>query len=140
AENPLIGTLPVGRSARVLGKFGALFLLFSGAQIALFIPSLIAGANAWALLQSWAYGVGIGSVFLALGLLLGFRTDDGVRAQLFALGVWLGITFGFGLVAWLLAAVGWAQLFPGGWLVFLGSSPLEALRVGILFSVEAVPF
>src|SRR5690606_21633076 len=103
AENPLLGSLPVPKSTRVLGKFVALALLFGGAQIALFIPSLIGGARLWALLGLWGYGLGIGAVFLSLGLLLGFRTDDGVRAHLWALGVWLGITFGFGFVAWLLA-------------------------------------
>ncbi len=140
AENPLLGSLPVRKSARVLGKFAALFLLFGVAQIGLFLPSLVAGVGFPALLALWGYGLGIGAVFLSLGLFLGFRTDDGVRAHLFALGVWLAVTFGFGLAAWLLAAAGWAQRFPSAWLVFLGSSPLEALRVGVLFSVEAVPF
>lgn len=140
AENLLLGSLPVGRLSRVIGKFGALFLLFGGAQLGLFLPSLISGAAVLSLLSLWGYALGTAAVFLSLGLLVGFRTDDGVRAQLFALGLWLIITFGFGLAAWLLALSGWAQSAPGAWLVFLGSSPLEALRIGVLFSVEAVPF
>lgn len=140
AENLLLGSLPVSRTARVTGKFTALFLLVGVAQAGLFVPSLIAGVQVSSVLALWGYGLGIGAVFLALGLLLGFRTDDGVRAHLFALGVWLLVTFGFGVGAWLLTASGWAQRFPGTWLFFLGSSPLEALRVGVLFSVEAVPF
>lgn len=140
AENPLLGSLPVAKSIRVLGKFAALFLLFGGAQLALYIPSLIAGAEVQALFRLWAYGLGISAVFLSLGLLLGFRTDDGVRAHLLALGLWLAVTFGFGFVTWLLAAAGWAERYPGAWLLILGASPLEALRIGVLFSVEAVPF
>lgn len=140
AENQLLGGLPVSRTDRVVGKFAALFLLFALAQTGLFIPSVAAGAELSMMVRLWGYGTGITGVFLALGLLIGFRTDDGVRAQLFGLGTWLGITFGFGFTAWLLAAMGWAQQSPAAWLLFLGSSPLEALRIGVLFNVEALPF
>lgn len=139
-EDRLLLSLPVSQATRVTGKFAALLALQALAQITLYLPSLFAGAHPLSLLGLWGYGVGIAAVFLALGLLAGLRIDDGVRAHLLALGAWLAVTFGFGLLAWLLATTGWAQQSPGLWLAFLGASPLEALRVGVLFSIEAIPF
>lgn len=139
-ENALLGSLPTSVTGRVAGKFAALLGLFGLAQTALLLPSLIAGAGLAALLRLWGYGLGAGAAFLAIGLLVGFRSADGVRAQLTGLAIWLFVTFGFGLVAWLLAASGWASRSPGLWLLLLGSSPLEALRVGVLFRVQALPF
>lgn len=139
-ENALLASLATSDAGRVAGKFAALLALFSLAQFFLYLPALIAGVGPLTLLRLWGYGFGAGAVFMAIGLLVGFRTTDGVRAHLIGLGIWLLVTFGFGLVAWLLASSGWAKQSPGTWLIFLGSSPLEALRIGVLFQVEALPF
>jgi len=140
AEGALLGSLPCSNAGRVAGKFCTLALLFALAQVGLLAPSLIAGVSPLGLLRLWAYGIGAASVFLSLGLMVGFRSNDAVRAHLAGLALWLFLTFGFGLLAWLLAASGWAKQSPEAWLLLLGASPLEALRVAALFQVEALPF
>jgi len=140
AEGPLIASLPISPYARVLGKFAVLSGVFVAATFALVLPSLIAGGPAAELLRLWGYAAGVAAVFLALGLCAGFRIEDGVRAHVVTLLAWLAATFGFGLLAWALAGGAWAAGTPDLWAAILMISPLETMRVAILFSVENVPF
>jgi len=140
AENPLLASLPAGAASRVGGKFALHLATFAAAAVALIAPTLFVGGSPGAMLRLWSFSVGISSVFLALGLCVGFRARDGIGAHLAALLVWLIATFGFGLLAHALAGTAWAGRSPEAWTGLLAISPLDNLRVATLLSVEAVPF
>lgn len=139
-ENPLLASLPSGAFNRVLGKFSFLFVFFGLAEIALIVPAALAGASLSVLIRIWGFALGVTAVFLSFGLWAGFRQTDNVRAHLNALVAWLLFTFGFGLAAWILSATDWARLHPALWASLLMGSPLDALRIAVLFQIEAVPF
>lgn len=138
-EQPLLTTLPVCRGARVVGKFLGLLSSIALALLLCVLPSALGGMGAWAAGLILAYGLGIGALFLALGMWCGLAIHDGVKAHLTALLCWLALTLGAGLPGYLTLG-GLAELNPGLWAATLMLSPLDALRIGLLFSFEPVPF
>ncbi|MHA3774379.1 ABC transporter permease subunit [Verrucomicrobiota bacterium sgz303538] len=139
-ERAFLFAQPAGRSASLLGKFAALWLLLSVAGLLLVLPSAVGDAALAPLFLLWLHTVGIAGVFLALGLAAGFATTDRVKAHLASLSVWLVFLVGFDLLALFGAHIPWTQQHPMLWTGLLMASPLDALRVGALFSVDQVPF
>lgn len=139
-ERAFLFTQPAGRSASLLGKYFALWLLLSAAALLLVLPSAIGDTALAPLGFLWLHAVGIAGVFLALGLAAGFWTTDRVKAHLTALAVWLVFLVGFDLIALLGAHTPWVRERPMLWTAVLMSNPLDALRVGTLFSVDQIPF
>lgn len=138
-EAPLLASLPVCRMARAVGKFAGLMTVLAGATLLAVLPSVLAGVGVGTGLLLLGYGLGIASLFTALGMLCGLAIRDGVKAHFAALLLWLLLTLGTGLAGYV-SLGGLAQAHPALWAAALMLSPLDALRVGVLFSVQSAPF
>ncbi len=139
-ERPFLHTQPVRRGVFVAGKFLALTLVLSAAMLLLVLPGAIDGAPLGALAFLWACGAGTGAVFVALGLACGVTAGDRVKAHLVALCVWILFLAGFDFTALAAAHLPFVQLRPELWTALLMLNPLDAVRIGALFSIEKVPF
>lgn len=139
-EQPFLMSQPVPRGSRVIGKFLALWLLIAVAALLLVMPAAFVGARLGALVFLWLHALGIGGVFAAVGLAIGFSTTDRVKAHLLALGVWLLLLAGGDLLALGLAQSATIQRFPDVWLATLMANPLDALRISGLLTLDRVPF
>jgi ABC-type transport system involved in multi-copper enzyme maturation permease subunit len=139
-EHPFLLTQPVCRHAFVVGKFLALSLFLGSTRLLLVLPSAFTDVAIAPLIFLWLCGVGTGAVFAALGLACGFSMRDRVKAHLVALSVWLLFLAGFDLVALAGAHLPLVQAYPGIWTALLMLNPLDALRIGALFSIDKVPF
>jgi hypothetical protein len=137
-EQPFLMTQPVGRGCRVVSKFAALWLITGAATVLLVLPSIIAGAEMLWLL--WRHAFGLGGVFVALGLAVGFSIGDRVKAHMTGLCVWLGLLVGSDLLALATAKAGLAESHPQAWLALLMANPLDALRIGVLLEIGRIPF
>jgi ABC-type transport system involved in multi-copper enzyme maturation permease subunit len=139
-EHPFLLTQPVRRGVLVLGKFLALVLVLALALLLVVLPSALADTALKPLAFLWSCGVGIGSVFAALGLACGFAIHDRVKAHLVSSCVWLLFLAGFDLLAVVSAHFSFVQGRPGLWAAILMVNPLDALRIGALFTIDKVPF
>jgi ABC-type transport system involved in multi-copper enzyme maturation permease subunit len=139
-ERSFLFAQPGGRSASLLGKFAALWLLVSVASAALVLPGALGDIALAPLGFLWLHAVGAAGVFLALGLACGFATNDRVKAHLAALCLWFVFLAGFDLAALAIAHLPSVQRQPELWAGLLMLNPLDALRIGALFSIDRVPF
>jgi hypothetical protein len=139
-ERPFLLSQPVSRFAIVPGKMIALWLLIALAAALLVVPAALAGGDDAALAFIWLNAVGVGGVFLSLGFAAGYATDDRVKAHLAALTLWLLLLAGGDLAALALAHIPAAQARPQAWSALLMLNPLDAVRVGALFTLDRVPF
>lgn len=139
-ESLLLAALPVGRMQRATGKFSGLMACFLISLLLMTLPALIVGMHLLDALRILGYGAGISAFSVAAGLLFGFAIPDGVKAHMVALGFWLLLLLVPNLAGWLMLYSPDAKAAPLLWSLLMMLSPLDALRVGILFSVEAVPF
>lgn len=137
-EQPFLLSQPVSRGSRVAGKFLALWLVIALSALLLVAPSAVAGAPGLTFL--WLHTLGIGGVFAALGLAVGFSTADRVKAHMIALAAWLLLLAGGDMLALALAQTGAMQRLPGLWLALLMFNPLDALRISGLLSLDRIPF
>lgn len=139
-EQAFLMSQPCGRGARVLGKFTALWLVIALAALLMVIPAAFARTAPATLIFLWLHAAGAGGVFVALGLAIGFSTRDRVQAHMIALCAWFVFLAGGDLLALALAPTSAAQRWPDAWVALLMLNPLDALRVGALFSLDRVPF
>ncbi|HWL52696.1 MAG TPA: ABC transporter permease subunit [Chthoniobacteraceae bacterium] len=138
-ERPFLLTQPVGRLTLVLGKWSALWLVFSLASGLLVLPSALGPAALGPLGLLWLSAVESSAIFLALGMALGFSTDDRVKAHLALLCLWLFLLAGLDLIALSAVQAGFFSSDATPWLLVLMLNPLDAFRIGALFSMEQVP-
>lgn len=139
-ERVFLLTQPIPRGCIVFGKFAALWSLLSVAAGLLLVPSALGDTALAPLGLLWGNAVCISGVFLALGLAAGFSTSDRVKAHLTALCVWLLLLAGFDLLALAAAHVPGMEMHEAVWVSALMANPLDALRVGALFSLDQLPF
>jgi ABC-type transport system involved in multi-copper enzyme maturation permease subunit len=139
-ERVFLLTQPIPRWSIVLGKFVALWSLLSLAAGLLLVPSAFGDTALELLAVLWGNAIGISGVFLALGLAVGFSTNDRVKAHLAALCGWLVLLAGFDLVALTSVHLTSASLHQCVLVFALMVNPLDALRVGALFSLDQVLF
>ncbi len=140
AEKLLMASLPTRAAGRILGKFSGLIVSFLLALLLMVLPPAIMGLSMSASLSIAGYGLGAVAIFLAVGLLCGYAINDGVRAHLAALAAWLLLVVAPSLIAWMLLSSATVRGAPLAWSLTMMLSPLDALRVGVLFSVQAIPF
>ncbi len=139
-EEPLIASRISGSGQRMVVKW-LLWSFLLGLVALLWLLPAAARAGQWsALPQLWAYALGEVAVFLAAGLLLGRWIHDSVAANLSALLFGFFTLAGAGIFAWLAAGLPYVQAHPSFWTLTLMLHPVEALRVGLLFSIDDLPF
>ncbi len=138
-EWPLLFSQPVRRSSIFFGKFLAAWGVFALLLAVLFVPGLFVGAPTGATLARWGESIGLGAVFVALGLCVGVSAGDRVRALIAGLVAWLALFFIFDLAAVGLAELPFMQKLPGFWVALLMLNPLDAFRIQALFSLEQIP-
>lgn len=139
-EHLLLMSQPMSRGTRVWGKFAALGFLVAGAVFLLVLPAALAGCRLGALGFLWFHIVGVGGVFLALGLGVGFSGTDRVKAHMVGLCVWLILLAGWNVLALVAAQFPDVQQWPQVWVSLLMINPLDALRISTMFSLDKIPF
>jgi ABC-2 type transport system permease protein/Cu-processing system permease protein len=138
-EWPLLFSQPVARGAFLFGKFLALLAIFATALVILFVPALFARIAFPELLQLYVFTLELTSVFIALGLTMGFLARERVQGLIMAVAAWLFLLVGFDLVALFGARWPLLQKVPDLWVALLMLNPLDAFRIQALFAMEQIP-
>ncbi len=138
-ERPFLLTQPVGRLTLVLGKWSALWLVFAAASGLLVLPSAVGDTPLAPLGFLWLNAIETSAVFLALGMALGFSSNDRLKAHLALLCLWLFLLAGLDLIALSAVQAGFFSADATPWLLLLMLNPLDAFRIGALFSMDQVP-
>lgn len=138
-EWPLLFAQPIGRGAFVVGKFCALFSIFAGVLLLLFLPALISGSAATILLRLYFQTLLLAAAFVGCGLAAGFVAHDRAQALIIGVSAWLLLLFGTDLVALFAARWELLQRVPDLWIAALMLNPLDAFRIEALFSLQQVP-
>ncbi|MEP6777167.1 MAG: hypothetical protein ABI944_01850 [Chthoniobacterales bacterium] len=138
-EWPLLFTQPVARGAYVIGKFLALFSIFGGVLLFLFLPALFTGSALIILVPLYVQTLILAAVFIACGLAAGFFAHDHAQALIIGVSAWLLLLFGVDLVA--LFASRWPvmQSVPDLWVATLMLNPLDSFRIEALFALQQIP-
>jgi ABC-type transport system involved in multi-copper enzyme maturation permease subunit len=142
AENeewPILFAQPVPRLACILGKFAALWGIFSGVLVLLFVPALFGKNSPAALAQLYLNTLGLAAIFGSLGLCAGIIGHDRVQALVLGVSVWLFLLFGVDLIALFAAQWPTLQKAPDVWVALLMANPLDAFRIQALFAMEQIP-
>jgi ABC-type transport system involved in multi-copper enzyme maturation permease subunit len=142
AENeewPILFAQPIPRAACVLGKFTALWGIFIGVLVLLFVPALFVEGSRSALAQLYLNTLGLAAIFGSLGLCAGMIGRDRVQALVLGVTAWLFLLVGVDLIA--LFAAQWEpwQKLPDLWVAVLMLNPLDAFRVQALFEMQQIP-
>ncbi len=137
-EWPLLFSQPVPRSAYVIGKFLALFLIFAAALVLLFLPALFTSRAAHLVLL-YTYTTELTGVFITIGLAAGFLARERVQGLILAVCAWLFLLLGFDLVALFGSQLPLLQKTPDLWVSTLMLNPLDAFRIQALFAMEQIP-
>ncbi len=140
AEADLLLSQPFSAPVRLAAKCTASFCVLGAVVCLLFLPSLLVGGSRSIVSVIAASGLGVLAVFLFLGLCIGFRIHDPVKAHMVSLVAWLLLVFGLDLLSLGLLQLPWVRENPALWTVMLMANPLDALRIGALFGIQAVPF
>jgi ABC-type transport system involved in multi-copper enzyme maturation permease subunit len=138
-EWPILFSQPVSRSSCVLGKFVALFAIFSMVLTLLFLPAMLSEGASAAFAQLYFNTIGLTAVFASLGLWAGILGQDRVQALVVAVSAWLFLLFGVDFVALFAAQWSSVQRIPDLWVVLLMANPLDAFRIQALFALEQIP-
>jgi hypothetical protein len=138
-EWPILFSQPLPRTACVLGKFVALWVIFSAMIALLFVPALVAGESPAQLTRLYAGALGLAAVFSALGLWAGLAGHDRVQGLIVAVTAWLFLLFGVDLVALFIARWPAMQGAADAWVGALMLNPLDAFRIQALFAMEQIP-
>jgi Cu-processing system permease protein len=136
-EFPLLFTQPVNRGTWLAGKAAAIVALLAPASVLLIVPAALTSGLTATLLFVGAAAAGVSIALAMLGLAVGFWVRDPVRGLLLALGVWFALLFGIDLVLLALAGSPWIQRHATVWVVPSMINPLSALRVTMMFTLEA---
>ncbi len=142
AENeewPILFAQPVPRTACVLGKFAALWVIFSAVLALLFLPALFGDDSVVALVHLYLNTLGLAAIFGSLGLCSGIIGHDRVQALVLGVSAWLFLLFGVDLIALLAAQWAALQRLPDVWVALLMVNPLDAFRIQALFAMEQIP-
>lgn len=139
-ENDFLGTRLPGIWIRLLSKWITWTLLFGLATSLIIVPLLMVGASAARLLELWAYASGEIAIFLAAGLAVGRWFKDPLFALTGAMLSGFLMVAGGGLLGYVAAWQPLMQRLPDLWTFLLMAHPIEALRVGAVYSVENLPF
>jgi ABC-type transport system involved in multi-copper enzyme maturation permease subunit len=138
-EWPMLFTQPVPRAAYPIGKFCALWAIFSGVLLLLFVPAVFAGA-AWSRIATLYFQtLGLAAAFGSVGLCAGFLARDRVQGLIFGVSAWLLLLFGVDLIALFAARWPLMQKTPDLWVAALMLNPLDAFRIQALFAMEQIP-
>lgn len=138
-EWPLLFTQPVARGAYVIGKFSALFSIFGGVLLLLFLPALFTGSAAMMLAPLYVQTLLLTAVFIACGLAAGFFAHDRAQALIVGVSTWLLLLFGLDLVALFAARWPMMQSVPDLWVATLMLNPLDSFRIEALFALQQIP-
>jgi hypothetical protein len=139
-EELLIASRISGMGRRLVVKWALWSLLLGGVALLWILPAVIRSEQ-WAMLpRLWGYAQAEAAVFVAWGLLIGRLIRDSVAANLIALLLGFFALVGAGILAWLAARLPMVQAHPSLWTLSLMAHPVEALRVGLLFSIDGLPF
>ncbi|MBA3961583.1 MAG: ABC transporter permease subunit [Chthoniobacterales bacterium] len=138
-EWPLLFAQPVGRGAFVIGKFCALFLIFGGVLLLLFLPALVTGSAATMLLRLYFQTLLLAAAFVSCGLVAGFLANDRSQALIIGVSAWLFLLFGVDLMALFAARWPLLQSVPDLWVAALMLNPLDAFRIEALFALQQIP-
>jgi ABC-type transport system involved in multi-copper enzyme maturation permease subunit len=138
-EWPLLFTQPVARGAYVIGKFFALFSIFGGVLLLLFLPALFSGSAATMLAPLYLQTLLLAAVFIACGLAAGFFAHDRAQALIVGVSTWLLLLFGVDLVALFAARWPLMQSVPDLWVAMLMLNPLDSFRIEALFALQQIP-
>lgn len=139
-EGAFLLSQPVGSIRRVGEKFFALWLIIACAVVPLVLPSLLQGGQRDSLAFLTIHAIAVGGIFSALGLAIGFSTQDRLKAYLVGLCTWLFLLVGPSLIALAAAYSGFAESSPQLWTLLLMLNPLDAMRVGALLNIGEIPF
>jgi Cu-processing system permease protein len=144
----LVLATPLERWELLAGKFvaqamavGVSILLGYGlAGLAVWLAYGADAAGLWAWARLVASSIGLGLVFVALGLMLSAASSRVATAAALAIGLWLGLVviYDLALLGSVIAAgdgVFTRQVFP--WLVL--ANPADAFRIFNLASIDAAP-
>jgi ABC-type transport system involved in multi-copper enzyme maturation permease subunit len=138
-EWPLLFTQPVARGAFVIGKFFALFSIFGGVLLLLFLPALFTGSAALMLAPLYFQTLLLAAVFIACGLAAGFFAHDRAQALIVGVSAWLLLLFGVDLVALFAARWPAMQSLPDLWVAALMLNPVDSFRIEALFALQQIP-
>jgi len=127
-------------AARAAAKWFVWTVLLALVSLVYLVPVAVRAGDSAASLVLWGYAVGEISVFVALGLALGRWIRDGIAAHLTALLAGFVFLVGIGLLAWLAARTPFFQDHPDLWTLGLMLHPVEALRVGLMATLDGLPF
>ena len=139
-ERGFLFSQPAGRSASVIGKFLAVWLLLTVSQALMLLPSALGDSPLGPLAVLWINGAAIAGVFAAIGFAAGISTAERVKAHLGALSIWLLFLAGTDIAALIAANFPAIQNTPSLWVSTLMLNPLDCLRVQMLLAMERVPF
>ena len=138
-EAPMLVPRTPGPFIRALVKWPLWFGLIALAALAWLAPASIRSGEVDKLFQLWAMATGEAAIFVALGLAIGRWAPSGTSAYLVALIFGFFFITGAGVLGWIAARSQFFQENPQLWTVGLMAHPVEALRVGLMFSLETLP-
>jgi ABC-type transport system involved in multi-copper enzyme maturation permease subunit len=138
-EWPLLFTQPVARGAYLITKFLALFSIFGGVLLLLFLPALVTGSAALMLAPLYLQTLLLAAVFITCGLAAGFFAHDRAQALIIGAGTWLLLLFGVDLLALFAARWPMMQSVPDLWVATLMLNPLDSFRIQALFALQQIP-
>ncbi|HKK19518.1 MAG TPA: hypothetical protein VJ952_12645 [Opitutales bacterium] len=138
-EAPMLVPRAPGPLIRALVKWPLWAGLIALAALAWLAPATIRSGEADKLLQLWAMTAGEAAIFVALGLAIGRWAPGGNSAYLAALLFGFLFIAGAGVLGWVAARSDFFQENPQFWTLGLMAHPVEALRVGLMFSLETLP-
>jgi ABC-type transport system involved in multi-copper enzyme maturation permease subunit len=139
-EHQFLFSQPLCRFHLVLGKWSALFIVSAAILFLTFLPALLSGTAPLPLLALWGKSLGLASVFIGLGLAVGFSTHDRSRGLIYVLTLWLLLLIGFDLAAYFAAQFPAVHHYPAAWFFFLLTNPIDAVRITALFALQEIPF
>ena len=138
-EWQLLFTQPLPRPAYVVGKFCALWLMFGGVLMLMFLPALFVGAAFATLAVLYFETVLLAGAFIATGLAAGYLAHDRAQALIAGVSSWLLLLFGLDLVALFAARWSTIQSLPDIWVALLMLNPLDSFRINALFALQQIP-
>lgn len=128
-----------GPLARAFVKWPLWSGLIALAALAWLAPAALRSGEADKLLQLWLMTAGEAAIFVALGLAVGRLARGQVTAYLAALLFGFLFVAGAGVLGWVAARSDFFQDNPQLWTLGLMAHPVEALRVGLMFSLDTLP-